>query len=368
MLNDDVVIRLKALNQWLPEKPVYPDLPQNPEVIGALARHALRDATLSTADYQKITDNLKEQLDLLSKKDVAKTEEIKYLEKEAFTDPATGHLNKNAFHAALRNIVESRSNGKDKSGEPVTVVVLDLNYLKPFNNISYHGCGDKAIDYLTNFVSSRLRHSIAQTKEEEKKTGLTHKKDDLFTRLSNGDEFAIIMKNCPPEKARERILPILQEMARESVTGKDKEGKDVRPCIGEDKEDRKANLQVSAAFGCAQLPEVLPKDMTNQDIEDVIKKTLKAAGEEEQNNKMPSKKFAASIEGGYPARDDRGEAMKDIGAILRKRFDPSYVEPFKDKLSVIREEHKTGNKVVKMDSRFAERLADARGNSAKLSR
>lgn len=297
-------------------------IPENRAVKKALSLLASGWRETSVPEYQQIINGL--------------LEHVKELEKEAYTDPTTEHLNKNAFHAVLRNIVKQRLDSENATPEPVTVVMLDLNYLKPLNNISYHGCGDAAINYLAEFVSKKLRNGYTENgtlQVEEKRKNPTPKEVDLFTRMSSGDEFGIIMKNCTPEQAKAKIQPILDEMAKASLTGKNSKGENVDPCIGTDDRRRKARIQVSAAFGCAQLPDKFPKGFkssgdSKKDIEEIIARTLKSAGEEEKRNKRLSKERAALInkdskiiEGGFPALDDREEATKIIVKIMKHRFD-----------------------------------------------
>lgn len=245
----------------------------------------------------------------------APDERIKNLEKMAFTDPKTGYLNVTAFQRVLGDIVKKRLHDESgKSAEPVTIAVIDLNYLKPINNMSYHGCGDVAIKYLADYLSKHLRSGeIGDRRTLD--DGKAQPKD-LFTRLSNGDEFAVIMKNCTAEQARGRLGEILDKMAEESI------GKN-NPCIGKDDVDRKFPIQVSAAFGCAQLPDKYPEGMKrtgNPEIDagDVIDATKHVAAAEEKHDKMRSRKHAASIEGGFPACDDRQNAEKIIGEHLER--------------------------------------------------
>lgn len=296
-------------------------IPENQDIKKALSHQKYNWRETSVPEYQSIIDGL--------------LEHVKELEKEAYTDPTTGHLNKNAFHAILRHIVKQRLDSENATPEPVTVVMLDLNYLKPLNTISHFGCGDAAINYLTEFVSKKLRNGDTENgtpQGEEKRKKPTPKEVDFFARIG-GDEFGIIMKNCTPEQAKAKIQPILNEMAKASLTGKDNNEQNIKPCIGTDKFGRKARIQVSAAFGCAQLPDKFPKGFqsnkdTNKDIEEIIAITLKAAGEEEKANKALSKENAAEveknkpvIEAGFPAVDDRLDAIRVIGNIMNRRFD-----------------------------------------------
>lgn len=307
---------MEKLDDWLPpEYKPSPSLPENKEVREGLAKIASGER-LSDKDLKKIAEQASAQLEAMGKRVEGDRKKIDGLRQEAFTDPETGLLNKNAFHEALRNIVKPRLQAPDNAEkpEPVTVVVIDLNYLKPINNASYHGCGNAAINYLTDYISKNLRDEDKPHAGEHRDKPAVQK--DLFTRLSAGDEFGIIMKNCTPEVARKRLEPILNKMAEESV------GKN-NPCIGVDNRGRKVPLQVSSAFGCAQLPDKYTAGMElsndlNSNINEVIHKTLKAASEEEKKDKIRSKRYAASVPGGFPYSDDRGSAEKSLGRFLNE--------------------------------------------------
>jgi GGDEF domain-containing protein len=308
---------LEKLDDWLPpeDKP-SPSLPENKELREGLEKIA-SGGHVSSNDLKKIARQASAQLEARDKRIGDDRKKIDYLRQEAFIDPETKLLNKSAFHAALKNIVKQRLQAPDNAAkpEPVTVVVIDLNYLKPINNASYHGCGNAAINYLTDYISKNLRGEDKPHAGEHR--GKPAEQNDLFTRLSAGDEFGIIMKNCTPEVAGERLQPILNKMAEESI------GKD-NPCIGVDNRGRKVPLQVSAAFGCAQLPDKYAKGMElssdlDTNINEVIHKTLKAASEEEKKDKVRSKTDASSVKpGGFPYSDDRQGAEKTLGKFLNE--------------------------------------------------
>ena len=281
-------------SKWLPENPI---IKQSLELLSS------DNEKLSIDDCKGIIAKL--------------VEHSNFLEKFAFLDQRTRQLNVNAFHAALKNIINDNIKAKEdgKDIEPTTVVVIDLNYLKALNNVSYGGCGDAAIEYLTKFVTERLRNDNSHPESDKRKS--TTSSDQLFTRMSNGDEFAIIMKNCTPETAQKRIKPILESMARASVS---KEA----PCFASNKNGTKIILPVSAAFGCASLLDVPPSSgkfgkNREKDIEEIIDYTVKKAGDNEAENKKESKDYAEK-HGGFPSIDDRQDAVKKITEILNVKF------------------------------------------------
>lgn len=224
---------------------------------------------------------------------------IEYYRREAFIDPDTGHLNKNAFNAVLKHIIEERTKDPTLKNEPITVAVLDLNYLKTFNNESFTGCGNVAIKYMTDFVTKRLR---------ENNGGRNH---DLFTRMSGGDEFGVVMRNCTPEDAKKRLSEILKEMARVSLIG---DNKGNEKCIGINDDGEERVLQVSAALGVSEL---LDKDIShNTKTATILENTVDTAKQNEEKNKKMSKIYARSV-GGIPPFGDRANA--EVG--VKKYFE-----------------------------------------------
>jgi diguanylate cyclase (GGDEF)-like protein len=73
----------------------------------------------------------------------------------ASTDPLTGVANRRAWDAAAtRSLVHAR-----RSGEPLTVAVLDLDGFKQVNDTEGHSAGDELLRRLTALWSARLRGS-----------------------------------------------------------------------------------------------------------------------------------------------------------------------------------------------------------------
>ncbi len=233
---------------------------------------------------------------------------INKLKKIGVLDPKTHHLNATAFDDIVANLVKERIENPEKKHKPVTVVMLDLNYLKPINNMGYHGCGDKAIEYLINYLHKNVINNNELS--DSGKNGRKH----ILTRLSNGDEFALIMEGYTTEQAKRTLEPIINKMAKDSIIGDNK-------CIGIDDAKRTYPIQISAAFGCALLPNGYPKGMnkTNDlatDIKDIIKLTITEAGAKEKADKLRSRTDASKVDGGFPVCDDRDNAEKIIGRHL----------------------------------------------------
>ncbi len=279
----------------------------------AFPREGAVTATMQIQNESDIPDDKKELLQII--KGVA--DELRKTEREAFIDPASGKLNRNAFDSALRhlankNYTDTYAEGAEADLKPTTIVFLDLNYLKQLNNISYGNGGDRAIKYMSDYITKRLRkpNQAGRPRSPE---------GDIFARFG-GDEFGIIMKECTPEEAKARLRPILEQMARDSLNTDPNIG-----CICKDDHTHvEAPVQVSAAMGCAELLTKLPEgeiaSTRKEEVDKLIHFSVTAAQKDEANDKIPSKKYAATISGGIPQADDREEAEKVVRGMLEKRF------------------------------------------------
>lgn len=283
--------------------------PENPEVQRILQYYASNGTVkdLSTTDHEAVLATLEEAL-----------KRITILNEVAWHDrDGTELLNRNAFIEKMKLLINDRiknSHQIEKGGktvyketgrnEDVTVALIDLNYLKSYNNISYIYSGDRVLNYLANYIQEKLRHENGGT-------------DKIFRY--GGDEFAVIMRGCNVDNAKKRLQKILKDLAVESIHGKE-DGKE--PCLIGYAPDNTVPTQVSACFGCTQL-NIDGFESTGSDKEifsRIIKTTMDNADEAAKANKEPSKTFAATIMGGFPACSTRTDADSVITGILEQRL------------------------------------------------
>jgi diguanylate cyclase (GGDEF)-like protein/PAS domain S-box-containing protein len=110
------------------------------------------------------------------------TEKMKLTQKlsfEATHDPLTKLMNRRGFDEKLRLTIESLK----QNDECNSLLYLDLDRFKMINDSCGHGAGDSALIQISELLIELLRSS------------------DILARVG-GDEFCILLKNCPPDTAQ----------------------------------------------------------------------------------------------------------------------------------------------------------------------
>lgn len=93
-------------------------------------------------------------------------------------DPVTGLLNHRALHEEMRRLF----NRAMLTGSPMTVVMMDLNLFKEFNDQFGHQAGDRVLSQ----IAATIKQSVPTT---------------AITARYGGDEFTVVVPDCPPESA-----------------------------------------------------------------------------------------------------------------------------------------------------------------------
>jgi diguanylate cyclase (GGDEF)-like protein len=126
------------------------------------------------------------------------------LEEQATIDPLTGVLNQRAVREAL----ECKVDAAHRRGEPVAVLVLDLDKFKAINDTHGHPAGDEVLRAFAASVAGSIR------------------KNDCFGR-DGGEEFLLVYENTNLQSAR-----ILAERVRQRVEELEINGLRVTVSIG----------------------------------------------------------------------------------------------------------------------------------------
>lgn len=103
------------------------------------------------------------------------------LRRKAQRDPLTGIGNRSYFLEKAEDLIEKEIN--------LVFCYCDLDHLKYINDHFGHGEGDWYIRHFVQTVESQIR------------------KEDIFARVG-GDEFCIVLPNCPLQTAKEKIQNI----------------------------------------------------------------------------------------------------------------------------------------------------------------
>lgn len=138
---------------------------------------------------------LKSQLALSHHTVASLQNELTRARKEASLDPLTGILNRRGFDAEVVRMCCS----SDETGEPLCLVVVDIDHFKKINDTYGHPFGDKVI------------RAVGQTLSQ-----LTQRKD--VAARYGGEEFALLLPETPLKGAREVADRIRLAISRGKIT------------------------------------------------------------------------------------------------------------------------------------------------------
>jgi diguanylate cyclase (GGDEF)-like protein len=106
------------------------------------------------------------------------------------TDPLTRLLNRRGFAMASERAIAAL----ERHGRPVTLAVIDLDYLKPYNDQHGHQAGDELLDWVGRTLSRTVRAG------------------DAVARLG-GDEFAVLLPDTSPAAAAPVVARLSSALA-----------------------------------------------------------------------------------------------------------------------------------------------------------
>lgn len=151
--------------------------------------------------------------------------EMKKFERHAKTDALTNLANRHAmqqlFPATIKNLVEKH--------EPVSMIMIDVDEFKNFNDMFGHIAGDRALSAVSQILKSQFRPR------------------DLLVRYG-GDEFAVLLPGATQAQALE-----IADRARQAVSG-----------TTGDSNDSLIQIPIKISMGVAELA-------ANDDLESLIR-------------------------------------------------------------------------------------------------
>ncbi|MBL8051121.1 MAG: diguanylate cyclase [Anaerolineales bacterium] len=134
-----------------------------------------------------ITERKQAENDLTDMNEIlwGKIEEVEslraQLQEQAIRDPLTGLFNRRFFSEAL----EKEFSKAARENIALSVIILDVDHFKKFNDTYGHKCGDFVLQSLAKFLNDNVR------------------KGDIICRFG-GEEFVILMPNADTNSAQER--------------------------------------------------------------------------------------------------------------------------------------------------------------------
>lgn len=126
---------------------------------------------------------------------VASSSAIDRIYREAQSDPVTGLPN---VRGAMRRL-ESEIARASRSGQPLTVLFLDIDRLKPVNDQYGHRAGDRLLAEIARRLEGAMRRY------------------DFLARIG-GDEFVAIMPGLNPADVDRRMTQLRRAVARKPIT------------------------------------------------------------------------------------------------------------------------------------------------------
>ncbi|WP_454829886.1 CHASE2 domain-containing protein [Pseudoxanthomonas wuyuanensis] len=121
--------------------------------------------------------------------------------RQAQSDPLTGLANRSKFDSALDQELRTAR----RTGQPLSLLVLDIDHFKQFNDNSGHATGDAILRALAQILRSRARRPR-----------------DLVARLG-GDEFAVLLPETSAQAAATIATTIHVDLANLSARTPDSE-------------------------------------------------------------------------------------------------------------------------------------------------
>jgi len=123
------------------------------------------------------------------------------LERMALVDGLTGIANRRRFDSAL----QSEWRRAARSGHPLTLVLLDVDHFKEFNDAYGHVRGDQCLRAVASILAAECRRPA-----------------DLVARYG-GEEFALVLPETTASGAREFLLSLLASIRDLEIPGAEPE-------------------------------------------------------------------------------------------------------------------------------------------------
>ena len=119
---------------------------------------------------------------------------ISALRREARTDPLTGLANRRAFD----DLLEREFALWERHGDPLALLAIDIDHFKHLNDRAGHPAGDAALAALAAVLTAQVRRGD-------------------FVARTGGEEFAVLLTDCPTDVAEGRARALRAGVADDSA-------------------------------------------------------------------------------------------------------------------------------------------------------
>jgi diguanylate cyclase len=148
---------------------------------------------IATKDMENVARGLELRLEESKSKTIDLQKSVDTLRLETLTDPLTLVGNRQRFDDSLGTMTAAAR----ASGEPLSLLIADIDHFKKFNDWFGHQAGDQVLRLVATAIKDALRDS------------------DVVARYG-GEEFAVILPNAPMAIAR-----MTAERVRQSIAARD---------------------------------------------------------------------------------------------------------------------------------------------------
>ncbi|WP_255873108.1 sensor domain-containing diguanylate cyclase [Microbulbifer elongatus] len=190
-LRDLGLVEHNLLNYYLPPLSSFVEMVTIMAAMGIKLRRVRLQGLESERQYRRHLEQSKVKLEGLVR---ARTEELEkakqQAEMEARTDPLTGIRNRRSFLAEAELCLKRAY----RKGEPVSLLMFDIDHFKSINDNHGHGIGDEALRQFSHTIQAKIRET------------------DVFGRLG-GEEFALLITETRPDALH------TAERLRDNITG-----------------------------------------------------------------------------------------------------------------------------------------------------
>ncbi|WP_078085198.1 sensor domain-containing diguanylate cyclase [Microbulbifer mangrovi] len=176
-LRDLGFVEHNLVNYYLPPLSSFIEMVTIMAAMGLKLRRVRLQGLESERQYRRHLEESKVKLEGEVR---ARTEELEkaklQAEMEARTDPLTGVRNRRSFLAEAELCIKRA----ERKGDPISLLMFDIDHFKSINDNHGHGVGDEALRLFSQTIQTKIRET------------------DVFGRLG-GEEFALLLTETKPD-------------------------------------------------------------------------------------------------------------------------------------------------------------------------